>query len=115
MSRDHLDLGAAGEQAAAKWYRTNGYRIITRNWRNERGEIDLICRRDHTVVFVEVKTRTSGRYGTGFAAVDWRKQTQVRRLAHAWLSASDRYFDEVRFDVVDVDHRGHIQVIEAAF
>ncbi len=111
----HLARGAFGEQAAAEWYQHHGYDVVARNWRIASGEIDLICQRDDTVVFVEVKTRSSGRYGSGMVAVDRRKQQRLRSLATSWLSQAGRYFDEVRFDVADVDARGHLQVVENAF
>ncbi len=111
----HLARGAFGEQAAAQWYQNHGYDVVARNWRVASGEIDLICVRDSSVVFVEVKTRSSSRYGSGMVAVDRRKQQRVRALAARWLSQSNEYFDEVRFDVADVDARGHLQVVENAF
>ncbi len=120
--RSAADLGRFGEDVAAEWYRTHGYVVLDRNWRppsgQGRGELDLVCHRDGVVVFCEVKTRSSDRFGTGAAAVGHDKQQRLRRLAGAWLRAeAARHggFDEVRFDVVDVDRRGHLQVFEQAF
>ena len=115
MTERRLRLGRLGEAAAARWYRSQGYRIEASNWRHGRGELDLICSRGTTVAFVEVKTRSTAAYGGGLAAVDGRKQKQIRKLARAWLDESDRWYEEIRFDVVDVDSRGHLQVVEAAF
>jgi putative endonuclease len=112
-----LALGQAGEDAAAAWYASNGYVVLDRNWRVAGGELDLVAARpEHgLVVFCEVKTRSSTRYGSGFAAVDHRKQRRLRSLALQWLSAQERHWPELRFDVVDVDARGHLQVLESAF
>ena len=117
MTARRLALGRAGEDAAAAWYEAHGYEVLARNWRAGRGELDLVAARPGVglVVFCEVKTRSSARYGSGFAAVDRRKQQRLRALALQWLAAQDRHWSDLRFDVVDVDARGHLQVLEAAF
>jgi putative endonuclease len=111
-------LGAKGESLAAQWYEDNGYEILERNWRRREGEVDLIVRRQKTVVFCEVKTRSSDRFGTGAESVLEAKQRRIRRLAARWLSeltpASGRARVEVRFDVVSVT-AGRVEVIEDAF
>ncbi|HEX7459856.1 MAG TPA: YraN family protein, partial [Acidimicrobiales bacterium] len=84
---DHnRSLGASGEDLAAGWYEDQGYEILERNWRRREGEVDLIVRRRRTVVFVEVKTRTSDAFGTGAEAVLPAKQRRIRRLASRWLA-----------------------------
>ncbi len=111
-------LGVAGEDLAAAWYEDRGYEILDRNWRRREGEVDLIARHDRTVVFCEVKARTSDRFGSGAEAVRTAKQRRIRRLAARWLSeltpASGRARVEVRFDVVSVT-AGDVEVIEDAF
>ncbi len=113
-----LALGAEGEALAARWYEDNGYEVIDRNWRRREGEIDLIVRRGRTVVFSEVKTRSSDRFGSGAESVLAAKQRRIRRLAARWLSeltpASGRARVEVRFDVVAIT-AGQVDVIEGAF
>jgi putative endonuclease len=110
--------GAQGESLAAQWYEDNGYEILDRNWRRREGEVDLIVRRGKTVVFIEVKTRSSDRFGSGAESVLDAKQRRIRRLAARWLSeltpASGRARVEVRFDVVTVT-AGRVEVIEDAF
>ncbi len=133
---DHLQLGRFGEDAAAHWYRAHGYHILDRNWSCASGELDLVVRSStpdvSVVVFVEVKTRRTNRFGTGLDAVTWDKQRRIRRLAGQWIGAArtapesdgDRTLPsmvggpsafEIRFDVVDVDGRGHVHVVEGAF
>ncbi len=111
-------LGAEGETLAAQWYEDNGYEVLERNWRRREGEIDLIVRRGKTVVFCEVKTRSSDRFGSGAEAVLPAKQRRIRRLGARWLSeltpASGRRGVDVRFDVVSIT-AGKIEVIEGAF
>ena len=124
MENSNQRLGRLGEDAAARWYVAAGYQLLDRNWRCDLGEVDLIVGREAMVAFVEVKTRSSRRYGSGFDAVDWRKQNRIRRVALSWLAETrrpdspvspDRYFTEIRFDVVDVDARGNVQVNEGCF
>ncbi len=79
------------------------------------GELDLVCAIGSVVAFVEVKTRSSSRFGSGAEAVGRNKQQRIRRLGRAWLQASPETFRYVRFDVVDVDARGNVVVYEAAF
>jgi putative endonuclease len=111
-------LGAEGEALAARWYEDNGYEVLDRNWRRREGEVDLIVRRGKTVVFCEVKTRSSDRFGTGAESVTEAKQRRIRRLAARWLSeltpASGRARVEARFDVVSIT-AGQVEVIENAF
>lgn len=108
-------LGAFGERSAAAWYVNNGYRLLATNWRCREGELDLVVTADDAVVFVEVKTRSTARYGTGAEAVDWRKQQRVRTVAGRWLASQCRHYPELRFDVVDVNRRGELQVHQGCF
>lgn len=108
-------LGRRGEDRALQWYLDRGYTLVERNWRCRSGEIDLIVRDRDEIVFAEVKTRTSTRYGTPFEAVDHRKQRRLRQLASIWLSVNRSTVDRsVRFDVVAVIGT-RIEVRERAF
>ncbi len=111
-------FGRFGEQCAAEWYENAGFTVLARNWRCARGELDLVVACDSLIVFVEVKARSSNRFGSGADAVDWRKQNKVRAVALEWLEqrqARGGYFADLRFDVVDVDGRGSVQVHEGCF
>ncbi len=94
--------GRAGEAKAAAFLETCGYHIVQRNVRLPGGEIDLVCRDGETVVFVEVKSRGSARFGTALAAVDARKRATLRRLAADYLQIVQPHAC-VRFDVVALD------------
>lgn len=114
MTSDRRALGARGEELAARWYRERGYEILDRNWRCRAGEIDIVARRDRTLVVCEVKTRSSDAFGSPAAAVTRSKQLRLRRLAMAWLEAHDRRGVHVRFDVACVVG-GRVDVVVAAF
>ena len=74
-------LGSEGEALAAQWYEAEGYEVLERNWRRREGEVDLIVRRGRTVVFCEVKNRTTDRFGTGAESVLPAKQRRIRSLS----------------------------------
>lgn len=112
-------LGARGEQLAAEWYADRGYQVLARNWRCREGEIDLVLARAGELVFCEVKTRTSDRFGTPAEAVTPAKQRRLRMLAARYLAAraadgGGRAGWSLRFDVAAVV-AGRVEVIEAAF
>ncbi len=103
MMNERQILGREGEAHAARFLEARGYRIVARNVRADRVEIDLIARRGRLLVFVEVKSRRAGDHGLAAEAVDERKQGRLRRGAHAWLAenpAVARRTGERRFDVV---------------
>jgi len=95
--------GRAGEEAAARFLETKGYRIIARNVRFRTGEIDLIADENGVLVFVEVKTRSGSDFGTAAEAVTGRKQQQLVRLASLFLAQSGSLARPCRFDVVAVE------------
>ena len=111
---DHRRLGAHGEDRALRWYVERGYELVERNWRCATGEIDLVLRQDGTVVFCEVKTRSSARFGSPLEAVGRDKQRRLRRLAATWLATSDVGYRSVRFDVAAVIG-SRVEVVEGAF
>jgi putative endonuclease len=114
------ELGMYGEQLACEFLIEKGYRILERNWRCRLGEIDIIAQTGKYTVFVEVKTRTSSRYGLAVEAVDRHKQSKLRRLAQSYIAMRSLKNPHIRFDVICVKH-GHtprsvdIQHFEYAF
>jgi len=102
-------LGQRGEDLAAKMLKSSGLKILARNYRCPAGEVDLIAldrslRRNgaDTIVFVEVKTRTSDRYTTPASAVNAHKQHHIKKVADYYLAhhAADDY--NTRCDIVSV-------------
>lgn len=120
MTRARQRLGASGEDQAAAWYLAQGYEVVARNWRCREGEIDLICTRGRTLVFCEVKTRSSAAFGHPAEAVTPTKQRRLRLLATRWLEAVDGSGSgagrgrDIRFDVAAI-LGGELDLIEAAF
>jgi putative endonuclease len=97
-------LGAFGEQLAVDHLTAGGLTVLARNWRCRYGELDVIAvdTAARLVVFVEVKTRTSDRFGGVEQAVTPQKVRRLRRLAGLWLAAQDDNWAQVRIDVVGV-------------
>ncbi|GAA3772494.1 YraN family protein [Microbacterium kribbense] len=98
------ELGRAGERRAATHLTVRGFEVLDRNWRAPGGEIDLVAYTGRTLVFVEVKTRRSARFGDPLAAVDTRKRARLWKLAAAWCAAHpDRACGRARrLDVIGI-------------
>jgi putative endonuclease len=118
-------LGKNGEDLAAAYLESKGYRILARNYRFMRAEVDLVCHEPADpasgggqIVFVEVKTRSSDRFGTPESAVDGNKQKNLLRAARSYLYEHRLEGAICRFDVVAVDWSGQepgIEHVEGAF
>src|SRR5689334_23315754 len=120
MSDARLGVGRRGEELAAAHFARLGFAVLARNHRTRFGELDLVVFDGSTIVFAEVKTRRAG--GEPWENLHSAKQSQVRRMAAAWLTeVVDRPFGAaLRFDAVGVllDGRGELvrlDHLEAAF
>jgi putative endonuclease len=80
----------------------NGYTLVERNYRTRRGEIELIVRKDDTLVFVEVKLRRGTGFGGPLEAVTPRKQHTLRSVAEHYLYTRSAHYDTLRFDVIGI-------------
>jgi len=94
--------GTSGESAACEALKRAGLTILERNWRRPTGEIDIIAKDRHTIAFIEVKTRSSLRFGRPAEAVDKAKQMHILRTAMLYLAEKGLDDAPVRFDVVEV-------------
>lgn len=101
-----------GERLAANYLMDKGYRILERNYRVGKLEIDLITEKGGTIVFVEVKRRVSENFGSPAEFVDKKKQERIVKAAKVFLQREKDFQDmDVRFDVVSVlgDTIDHIE------
>lgn len=110
-------VGRSGEDSASRFLVQQGYRILERNFSISSGEIDLIALDRDTIVFVEVKTRTSDAYGAPELAVDSRKQARMIKAALAYLKSRKLHQMPCRFDVVAITRapEERIELIRNAF
>ncbi len=98
---DHNELGKIGEELAEKHLRRIGYKILHRNWHFGHDELDIIARDGEWLVIVEVKTRTTDRYGEPEMEVKPTKMKAIVRTADAYIQLAD-FKGETRFDVIGI-------------
>ncbi len=96
-------LGNHGEDIACRELERRGYAIVARRFRTRAGEIDIIARDGDTLVFVEVRTRSSDQAGTAAESVTRQKRAQIGRMAGAYLGTHGTSREPCRFDVVTVE------------
>lgn len=112
-------IGNMGEEQAAAYLRVNGYQIKAAQFRSPMGEIDLVAEKDHTLVFVEVKTRHPTCYGTPAQAVSYTKRRRIVQTAYWYIQQKHLPEGLCRFDVIEVYCHGNgkarIQHFENAF
>lgn len=110
-------IGNEGEALAVEHLKEKGYKIIEKNYKTPIGEIDIIAEDKNTIVFVEVKTRSSDFFGCPFEAVGSKKQQKLKNLALFYLKQKGRE-SAVRFDVLSIyfrDGKKEIEHIKDAF
>lgn len=118
MKTSRRELGDKGEDLAAQALKKQGYKILERNYLTPLGEIDLIARHKGILVFIEVKTRKTERFGTPAEAVHPAKRARLRRLADYYLKQKRLGEAVVRFDVVGIlmEQSGpRLEIIQNAF
>jgi putative endonuclease len=113
-----VELGRAGEKAAAHLLRAKGYEVVGAGFLARRGELDLVCRRGKELVVVEVKTRTSDAFGTPLEAVGSRKRRAMMAAAAEYRALAE-WRGPIRYAVVGVmvkpDGRLAAELIEDPF
>lgn len=115
---DNQALGKAGEDLAARYLTAKGYILAVRNYRSRTGECDIVAYDGPTLVFAEVKSRTSDKLGLPCEAVTKRKQRNISQVALVYIQDKGITDVNVRFDVVEVLCKGKeyaINHIENAF
>ncbi len=115
---ENKTIGNTGESRAADFLKGQGYAIVERNWRTKTGEVDIIARKNDTLVFVEVKTWPNGDFYDLEQAVNAVKQHRIIKTAKSFMAVHKEYNNcYVRFDVLAVDMPGKSQMyhIENAF
>ncbi len=97
-------LGRRGEDLAHRYLRSAGFVILARNYRPGGGEaeVDIVARDGDTVVFVEVKSRSSADFGSPDRAIDKQKQKHITQAARAYAARAGLEWNQVRFDTVSI-------------
>ena len=101
--RSAAKLGVIGEDFVARTLVNRGFKALDRNWRIKEGELDLVFEdRDGTIVFVEVKARSSISHGDPLESITQEKAFRIQRLALAWLATHQRLGSRYRIDVAGI-------------
>ena len=110
---DRQGLGRRGEELAAQYLISKGYEIITRNWRCEAGELDVVVSDGVCLAFVEVRARRGRALGSPEESITPAKQVRLANLAEAYVQAHD-WYGHYRIDVVAIeyDQRGRLLRVE---
>lgn len=95
-------IGKTGEEIAAEYLLDIGYKIITRNFRCKQGEIDIIAKDKYELIFIEVKTRTTIKYGKPVEAVNELKQKHIEKVIKYYLYKNKVTNINIRIDVIEV-------------
>jgi putative endonuclease len=111
------NLGRKGEEISIDFLQRKGYEILKRNYRYGHKEIDVVARDKNTIVFVEVKTGRSKKFGEPFEKVNATKQKTLIEVAKAFIQENEIKGCDFRFDVISVDLKGDekIEHIKNAF
>jgi len=114
--RGHVNNGRRGEDLAHRFLRKRGYIVVARNWRPPQGggEIDLVARQGDTLVFVEVKFRSSGEWSAPEREIDAAKIDALRRAARDYLRRAGIEQAEARFDAICIT-AGAVEHLRDAF
>lgn len=104
MKQQNFLKGKAGENIAINFLEKQELKIIEKNWRFSRmGEIDIIAKDKNTLVFIEVKARSSNLFGNPLESVDEKKFNKIRKLAEIYLSQNPNInYDDIRFDLIGI-------------
>ena len=101
------NIGKFGEDVASKYLKDKGYKIKERNYRTFLGEIDIICEYKGNIIFVEVKTRRSDKFGCPEEAVNFIKQRKIIKNALCYLSKYHLWEKNCCFDVILISVSSH--------
>lgn len=102
-NKEAAKLGELGETYVANLLSNREFRLLDRNWRIKEGELDLVAEdRQGTIIFVEVKTRTSISHGDPLESITKEKAFRIQKLALAWLATHQRLGSRYRIDVAGI-------------
>ena len=107
----HYELGKKGEKMAQDFLLKKGYEILETNWRFQKAEVDIICRKEHLVVAVEVKTRSSKDFGNPQDFVNQKKIQLLVKAMNEYVTTKDLDC-EVQFDIIAISKENGVLEIE---
>jgi putative endonuclease len=96
-------IGKLGEKLAAKFLKKKGYKIIEKNFNTRYGEIDIVATKNNCVAFIEVKTRTSRKFGYPEQAINYFKLQHFQNAVQAYLTKNDIGKKEISLDAISIE------------
>lgn len=109
------ERGRDFENLAVKHLEGLGYRVVTRNYRAEGGEIDIIAYEGDVLCFIEVRGRAADMFGHPFETIDGRKQKRIIKAARQYIATLERDWPPMRFDAIAIIDNAPIELIRGAF
>lgn len=103
----HINIGNKGEDIACSYLEQNDFAIIERNWRHKHWEIDIIATKSNKLHFIEVKTRTSQKFGKPEESIDDNKMRVLKKAAEEYLLLNEQWIN-IQFDVIAIILNGNI-------
>jgi len=110
-------VGTSGEVIVFNYLKKNNYKILQTNYKNKIGEIDIICydKKEDEIVFVEVKSRSTLKFGLPSEAVNLKKQNKIKSTASFYLLVNKKYDNKIRFDILEILDNKILNHIKYAF
>jgi putative endonuclease len=119
---NHKELGNSGENTACLFLESKGYNIIEKNYRAARKEIDIIAQKDGYIIFAEVKTRRSAKFGIPSESVNTEKRRHIISTARKFMFEDGKLYYKLqpRFDIIEIyrdskTKKDYVRHIEGAF
>ena len=103
MKINNKQKGKFGEDISAIYLELNKVKILDRNYQNHFGELDIIGLKDNILIFVEVKTRFSYKYGEGIESIDFHKKRHLINTAKLYIKINHLEKYQIRFDAIEID------------
>lgn len=113
-----IEIGRFGELLAKEYFKNAGYTILAENYRTLLGELDLVIKKNDTIIFVEVRTRSTISHGSPEESITRSKRERLIRLALQFCAQHCLYAQNLRFDVVAINivgEKSEIKHISNAF
>ena len=102
MKNFNKDIGNYGEDISYDFLKKQGYYVLSRNFRTKYGEIDIICKKNDLIIFIEIKSRYNYNHGSPIEAITYSKQMQIIKLCKFYIYTNNLIKYNVRFDVIEV-------------
>ena len=105
MSEKNINkqIGLKGEEIACNYLKKLGWKILEKNFRYSKyAEIDIIAKETNTIVFVEVKTRTTSNFGHPFEAINTKKINNIYKAALSYLKSTQERYEDYRIDIISI-------------